>query len=204
MQQTVFTVGHSNHEESYLVELLKLHNINAVCDVRSVPYSRQHSQFNRESLEPILRSQGIAYLFLGKELGARSSNPKCYENGKVRYDRIAVTELFKQGIERVCRGLSDGYRIALMCAEKEPLECHRSILVARRLVEQGVDVQHIRGDGSLESHVHAVSRLVGEFDWVQGNMFLPQDQLIRDAYERQGERIAYTQNEELISAGERA
>ena len=127
MQDTVFTIGHSTHPQERFIGLLLKHGITAVCDVRSKPYSRMNPQFNREDLEEALLAQGIAYRFLGKELGARSDDPDCYVGGKVQYDRLAGTELFKQGLKRVIRGLKEDFRIALMCAEKEPLECHRTI-----------------------------------------------------------------------------
>src|SRR5271169_2675230 len=127
MAQTIFTIGHSTHTQEYFISLLSRHGITALCDVRSKPYSRVNPQFNREELQRVLREHGITYVFLGTELGARSDDPTCYENGKVQYDRLAHTELFRQGLDRVQEGVRK-YRIALMCAEKEPLECHRTIL----------------------------------------------------------------------------
>ena len=135
MNETVFTIGHSTHPQERFVSLLCQHGITALCDVRSTPYSRVNPQFNREGLRESLRACGITYVFLGKELGARSADPTCYEYGKVKYDRLAVTDLFRQGLDRVREGTRT-YRVALMCAEKEPLECHRTILVARHLVDR--------------------------------------------------------------------
>src|SRR5258708_17511589 len=101
-------------------------------------------QFKLEKLKETLPAQGIEYRFLGKELGARSDDPNCYENGKVQYDRLAETELFKYGLKRVLRGMRDDFRIALMCVENEPLECRRTILVARHLLPlDGTITQHL-------------------------------------------------------------
>src|SRR5579862_3475831 len=111
MKQSVFTVGHSTHAQERFIGLLSAHGITAVCDVRSKPYSRVNPQFNRDELKEVLPVYGITYLFLGKELGARSDDPSCYEDGKVQYDRLARTELFKQGIERVQDGMRKGFRI---------------------------------------------------------------------------------------------
>ena len=105
MQNTVFTIGHSTHPQERFIALLRQHGITALCDVRSKPYSRMNPQFNREELNEVLLAQGIEYRFLGKELGARSDDPNCYENGKVQYDRLAETELFKYGLKRVLRGM---------------------------------------------------------------------------------------------------
>src|ERR1700674_3398382 len=151
MQEVIFTIGHSTHPQKRFIALLLQHGITALCDVRSKPYSRVNPQFNREELKESLRERCIKYVFLGKELGARSEDPMCYENGKVQYDRLAHTDLFRRGLERVQNGMKD-YRLALMCAEKEPLECHRTILIARHLADLGFDVQHIHADGRLESH----------------------------------------------------
>lgn len=190
VQQTVFTIGHSTHTQEYLIGLLTRHGITALCDVRSKPYSRVNPQFNREELKQSLAACGITYVFLGKELGARSEDPACYENGKVQYDRLAHTDLFRQGLDRVQKGMQE-YRIVLMCAEKEPLECHRTILVARRLDALGLDVQHIHANGKLESHNDAVSRLARTLNLPEDDMFRSREELLAEAYERQGERIAF-------------
>lgn len=191
MQNIVFTIGHSTHSQERFIELLQLHDITAVCDVRSKPYSRTNPQFNREELQVALLSHGIAYRFLGKELGARSDNPSCYEGGKVQYDRLAQTKLFRYGLKRVLRGMRDGFRVALMCAEKEPLECHRTILVARHLVALGVPVVHIHADSHLETHDAALDRLARMLNVPEQDMFHPREELLADAYRRQEERIAY-------------
>jgi uncharacterized protein (DUF488 family) len=141
-KQQVLTVGHSTHSFEAFVTLLKQHEVTALADVRSAPFSRFNPQFNKYLLERNLKSHSIKYVFLGRELGARSNDPSCYENGRVRYARLAGTEQFRQGIARLMRG-AQHHRIALMCAEREPLECHRALLVARALDEQGVGVAHI-------------------------------------------------------------
>lgn len=190
MEQRVFTIGHSTHQQARFVALLKGHDITAVCDVRSAPYSRINPQFNREELKRVLRESGIAYVFLGKELGARSDDPSCYDQGRVQYGRLARTGLFQRGLERIQEGMRK-YRIALMCAEKEPLDCHRTILVARYLVPLHIDVQHIHADGTLEGHGDALGRLVEAFGLREGDMFRSQEDQIADAYLLQEQRIAY-------------
>jgi uncharacterized protein (DUF488 family) len=191
MQDTVFTIGHSTHPQERFIALLRQHGITALCDVRSKPYSRMNPQFNREELEVALQAHGIAYRFLGKELGARSDDPNCYESGRVQYSRLAETNLFKYDLKRVLRGMKEDFRIALMCAEKEPLECHRTILVARHLAECGVAVAHIHADGRLESHDAALSRLARMVNLPDDDMFHSREELLADAYRRQEERIAY-------------
>ena len=190
MQPTVFTIGHSTHLQEYFISLLSMHGITALCDVRSKPYSRINPQFNREDLKQSLREKSVAYVFLGKELGARSEDPSCYENGKLQYVRLAQSALFQQGIERVQEGMKD-HGIALMCAEKEPLECHRTILVARYLEDFGVEIQHIHADGRLESHAEALGRLERIFNLDELDLFRSREDLLADAYRLQAERIAY-------------
>jgi uncharacterized protein (DUF488 family) len=191
MQNTVFTIGHSMHPQKQFICLLRQHCITALCDVRSTPYSRMNPQFNREELEKALLAQDIEYRFLGKELGARSDDPRCYEAGRVQYERLAETALFKYGLKRVLKGMKEGFRIALMCAEKEPLECHRTILVARHLTVLGIDVVHIHADGCLETHDAALSRLALILNLPEHDMFHSREELLANVYRKQGERIAY-------------
>jgi uncharacterized protein DUF488 len=195
MQETVFTIGHSTHPEERFIALLRQHEITAVCDVRSKPYSRLNPQFNRQAMENTLREAGINYVFLGKELGARSDDPACYQNGRVQYERLAQTGLFQQGIERVRFGMAKGFRIALMCAEKEPLECHRTILVARHLTFLGIHVQHILPDGSLEKHDEAIQRLARQLRVPEAHMFRSEEDVIMDAYRLQEDRSTRQQEE---------
>jgi uncharacterized protein (DUF488 family) len=194
MLRTVFTIGHSTHSQERLIALLQQHAITALCDVRSQPYSRVNPQFNHKELKHSLRAHRIAYVFLGKELGARSEDSSCYDHGRVRYDRLAETELFRQGLGRVREGLKR-YRIALMCAEKEPLDCHRTILVAKHLMDSELEVLHIHADGRIESHTDALNRLVGQLNLLQRDIFHSREDLIAEAYRIQEDRIAYSKKD---------
>lgn len=190
MTDTVYTIGHSTHSIETFISLLKSHDVSAVADVRSRPYSRMNPQFNREPLKEALRNAHIQYVFLGKELGARSEDKSCYRNGQVQYDLLAQTDLFKHGIDRVTKGART-HRVALMCAEKEPLECHRTILVGRKLYESGLAVQHILPDGRLEGHADTIQRLIATHKVSGVDMFRDKEAVITDAYARQGNAIAY-------------
>jgi uncharacterized protein (DUF488 family) len=190
MTDTVYTIGHSTHSIGRFVELLRQHSVTAVCDVRSRPYSRVNPQFNRETLKEALANASIKYVFLGEELGARTDDRSCYCNGKVQYDLLAKTDLFKKGIDRVKKGAHE-YRLALMCAEKEPLDCHRTILVSRILSEGGMTIRHILADGRIEEHSHALKRLIGMLRVPSSDMFRSEEAVIKDAYAKQGQQIAY-------------
>jgi uncharacterized protein (DUF488 family) len=186
----LYTIGHSNHEIAVFLGLLRQHGITAVGDVRSQPYSRYVPQYSRDALESALAEAGIAYVFLGKELGARSDNPACYREGKVQYDRLAQEPVFAEGIGRVLQGI-ERYRIALVCAEKDPLDCHRALLVARRLFESGVPVSHIHADGALESQQAMEARLLTLCKLPERDLFTSREEFIADAYRIRGERVAY-------------
>jgi uncharacterized protein (DUF488 family) len=200
MRSMLYTIGHSNHEITAFVELLRQRGITALGDVRSHPYSRYVPQYSRDPLKAALADAGIAYVFLGKELGARSDNPACYRHGKVQYDRLAQQPCFAEGIKRVMQGL-ERYRVALMCAEKDPLYCHRALLVARKLFEIGVPVSHIHADGSLETHQAMESRLLALCKLPEGDMFKGREEFVAEAYVIQGERVAY--QDEAMEQAER-
>ena len=186
----VLTIGHSTHPIDVFVALLRQHGVTALADVRSAPFSRFNPQFNKDALERSLKAHNIKYVFLGRELGARSTDRSCYLNGRVQYARLARTELFLSGLDRVVRG-SHEHCLALMCAEKEPLECHRTLLVARALVERGVAVEHILADGRLETHSDAMVRLLAVLGLPDEDLFRSRQDLIEQALAVQEERIAY-------------
>ena len=186
----MLTIGHSNHTLDKFVALLQDHGVTAVADVRSTPYSRFNPTFNREAIESKLKVRSIAYIFLGRELGARSEDTSCYENGRVQYDRLGRTDLFREGIERVIRGAAR-YQIALMCSEREPLHCHRALLVARLLDERGIAVSHIHADGRLESHDAAMRRLLELVGLQQPDLFRSESDRLEEGVKLQEARVAY-------------
>ncbi|MDE0678849.1 MAG: DUF488 domain-containing protein [Gammaproteobacteria bacterium] len=189
-EKGIFTVGHSAHEVARFVDLLARHGVEAVADVRSMPYSRRHPQFNRETLKESLKASGIAYVFLGKELGARSTDPDCYENGRVQFRKLAATRLFRSGLKRVLDG-SEQMRIALMCAEKDPLNCHRTLLVTRELVALGRKVNHILADGEVETHEAAMNRLCRQLN-IGEDLLRTSEEMENDAYAAWEAKVAYS------------
>lgn len=190
LNNEVLTIGHSNHAIEAFIALLQRHQVSALADVRSTPFSRFQPQFNRAELAQSLKAAGIHYVFLGRELGARSSDPACYQGGRVRYPLLARTAVFHQGLERVMKGAAE-QRIALMCAEKEPLECHRTLLVSRALVEAGTPVSHIHADGHLEPHAAAMERLLDVVGLPREDLFRSHDELLVEALELQEARVAW-------------
>jgi uncharacterized protein (DUF488 family) len=153
-----FTVGHSSHPAEHFLALLAQHRIAVVVDTRSSPYSRYTPHFDRESLKPLLASASIRYLFLGDVVGGRPREESCYDSdGRVLYSRVAELPSFREAIERLERGACD-HRIALLCAEEDPAHCHRRLLVSRVLIERGATIQHIRGDGALQTDDEITAR----------------------------------------------
>ncbi|MGH9498532.1 MAG: DUF488 family protein [Terriglobales bacterium] len=191
MAATIYTIGHSNRDVQDFLALLLEHGLTAIADVRSQPYSHVNPQFNRESLAEFLGKHGIAYVFLGEELGARPRDTSCYIDGKVQYDRLARTKLFEQGLNRIERGAMR-YQLALMCAEKEPLACHRSILVSRHLVRRGFQVSHIIDSRMAEDHAASLARLLESLGIDGVDMFNTRDELVELAYEKQAAKIAFS------------
>jgi len=181
--------------------MLQENEVTAIADVRSSPYSGRHPDFNREALQRYLAQASIKYSFLGEELGARRDEPDCYDGSQAKYELIAQASLFKDGLDRIRKG-SEQYRIAMMCAEKDPLTCHRTILVCRYLSEK-CEIQHIIGPDEVESHQAAEQRLLGLFDMQGPDLFRSRDEQLSEAYQLQGGKIAYRrQPSEAESSGE--
>jgi uncharacterized protein (DUF488 family) len=189
MDSLLYTIGHSNHPIDLFLHLLAQNKIDVICDVRSSPYSKFNPQYNREALKENLNKSGVKYIFLGKELGARSNNPECYINNKVKYNLLAQEPIFQTGLTRLLEGIKK-FRVAIMCAEKDPITCHRMILVCRNLKDQRVIINHVLENGHLESNSEAEARLLESLG-IEPSLFIGQEKLLNEAYEIQGEKIAY-------------
>jgi uncharacterized protein (DUF488 family) len=147
----VYTVGHSNHDIEVFTGLVKDNGIESLVDVRSSPYSKYSAHFNKDKLEAYLGRQGIKYEYMGDRLGGMPSDESFYDgSGHVLYSRIAESEEFKEGVARLLEKIAQS-RVALMCGEENPDECHRRLLIGRVLFERGVKVAHIRGDGRVQT-----------------------------------------------------
>ena len=146
----VYTIGHSNHSLEQFLELLKQHDIQAVIDVRSYPYSRWVPHFNRETLKKALEARGIRYLFMGNLLGGRPQGQEFYnQKGEVLYKNLAKAPFFKKGLAEVLK-LAPSVKLVLMCSEENPHSCHRFLLIGKELLKKGVRVLNILRNGSLE------------------------------------------------------
>lgn len=147
----IFTIGHSNNSTEHFLSLLDMHHIDVVVDVRSSPFSKFATHFNKQTLEVAISNAAKKYLFLGRELGGMPKDEIYYDDeGFVLYWKIAESELFQQAISRVRKGIAS-YTVALMCGEENPSNCHRRLLIGRVLKEHGVELLHIRGSGLVHT-----------------------------------------------------
>ncbi|RWG01075.1 DUF488 domain-containing protein [Mesorhizobium sp.] len=191
-RETIFTIGHSTHSYERFLSLLRNTGITAVADVRTSPYSRHFPQFSRDTLKDELRTDGIAYSFLGKELGGRPTGSQYYCDGVADYERMAKSPDFEHGIQRVLEG-AQKYRIVLMCSEHDPLDCHRCLLVGRALAERGVAVKHIKSDGSIADHREIEERLLVSEGQHGDDLFLSPRERLLDSYRRRARKVAYAE-----------
>ena len=188
---TLYTVGYAGFTIDSFVALLSSLGVGVVCDVRSAPYSRRHPAYSSRALRARLVAEGIPYLFLGRELSARRTEQEAYTEDRVDFAKVRELEAFRAGLRRVLELLAAA-PVAILCAEKDPIGCHRLILVARALkVEAGVEILHRWEDGRIETQASVERRLLALHGPGQGELCgAPEDPLAR-AYRRQGQAIAY-------------
>lgn len=164
MATEILTLGHSRHPWPRFLDLLQAAKVEIVADVRSLPRSRFSPHFNRDRMAAALKSAGIGYEWLGRELGGRPPEPDLYDaKGRARYDVMARTERFREGLARLL-ALANGRCVALLCSEEDPNACHRHLLVGRALAAQGITLRHLRGDGRVQSDEEVGSTPAGLFD----------------------------------------
>jgi uncharacterized protein (DUF488 family) len=184
----VLTIGHSNLPADRFLDLLKSAGVTAVADVRSVPFSRRFPWFSGRALAERLRADGIAYLAFGDALGGRPRDSALYCDGVADYDAMAATATFRAGLDRAVDE-TRRHRLCLMCAEREPLDCHRCLLVARALAKRGLAPGHILVDGTLEPHAATEDHLLalaGE----KADLFRDRATRLEAAYRRRARAIA--------------
>jgi uncharacterized protein (DUF488 family) len=184
----LFTIGHSNLAADRFVDLLKNAGVTAIADVRSVPFSRWCPRFSRQALAERLASDDITYLPLGDALGGRPRDPRLYRDGVADYEAMAVTPEFRGGLAQVREAMAR-QRVCLMCAERDPLECHRCLLVTRALAEQGLAAGHILNDGTIEPHTTTEQRLLA-LTGADEDLFRDRAARLADAYRQRARGIA--------------
>jgi hypothetical protein len=196
----LFSIGHSHHELTDLIRLLQAAGITAVADVRSSPFSQRHPQFNRPGFEAELIGRGISYVYFGDLLGGRPQQPSLYgPDGRVDYERVRAMPFFQKGLKRLIEGL-DKFTIAMLCAEEDPLDCHRGLMITPALTQHDIAPLHLRGDGRTETTTEMETRLLAEtrvaggiLDGLFAAMISNEEhgQLVADAYRAMARRKAF-------------
>ncbi len=195
----IYTIGYVSYTLSGFIEVLKKYGINAVADIRTTPYSQFKPEFNGNILAGNLKSNRISYVSLGKECGARPDDKSCYVNDRVNFDILSATDLFRQGLQRLKKGM-EHYCIGIMCAEQDPIQCHRYILVARELSKHypELEIINVLQNGIIEKMEETEFRLLKEYHLDSeeipgiGKSF---SERLQEAYALQGEKISYRINE---------
>jgi uncharacterized protein (DUF488 family) len=138
----LYTIGYGAREIEAFIAVLRNYQIAYLIDIRSRPYSRYKPDFSKQPLADHLKAAGIRYVFMGDTLGGQPDDPACYTDGKVDYEKVKETAFYQRGLERLQEAQQQGLRVALMCSEGKPEQCHRSKLIGKSLTEK-VTVTHI-------------------------------------------------------------
>ena len=186
----LYTIGYSGFTPDEFIAVLKKNEIDVVADVRSSPYSKFRPEYNHDNLKALLKNDDIRHVFLGDLVGARIDDKACYVNGKADYDLIAAHPKFREGLNRIRAGM-EKYRIALLCAEKDPITCHRTILICRNLKGNDIRIFHIIDSGRVETQEECEKRLIKYLKLDQRKLFHDDSDLVADAYRMQADKIAY-------------
>lgn len=189
---TILTVGHSTHSYEHFLSLLRACGVNAIADVRTTPFSRHLPHFNEAALRSELRLDGISYAFLGKELGGRPASRHFYCDGIADYEKMATTEQFASGLKRIIEG-AQKFRIALMCSEHDPLDCHRCLLVGRALSAQGVELGHIQGNAEIVSQEAIEQKLLKLSGRTSDDLLMTSTERLAAAYRDRARKVAYVE-----------
>ena len=195
MAKEIFTIGYSGFPKvEDFITALKQYNIQILIDVLSSPFSAYYETYNKDRLDSILRNNSIFYTNYAKQFGARQDNRDFYKNGRLDFETFSKSEQFLAGVSRVEESSAV---VALMCAEKQPSECHRTILVARALSERGHDITHILPDGITLTQRDIDAELLEKYypDRAQQSLFddnsLTDAEYIRLAYARRNDEIGF-------------
>ncbi len=186
----ILTVGHSNLDYGTFLSSLRHAGVTALADVRSVPFSQRFPQFSRPALQAALKADGVAYSFLGAELGGRPADPAHYRDGVADYEPMAAAPAFASGLDRVMAGAAR-YRVALLCSEKHPVDCHRCLLVGRALKCRDACVSHILCEGVTVTQDEVEEGLLREAGLDREDMFAPLDARLATAYRKRASRVAH-------------
>lgn len=187
----IYSVGHSDLPVNRFIELIADAGVTAIADVRTSPYSKRYPWFSQRELKGSLRDVGVSYAYVGLELGGRPEDPHLFDSqGIADYESMAKSQLYKAGVQRIFVGM-EKYRIAMVCSERDPLNCHRCLMVGRTLLGLGIQTSHIHHDGRIETQADAEQRLLVEERLDADDFLRPVEGRLREAYDRRRKRVAY-------------
>lgn len=203
----IYTIGYSAFSINEFIETIKNFGISCVIDVRSSPFSNYYADYNKDTLERTLKEHNILYRNYANEFGARQTNPAFYSGDIVDFDKFIKSAQFLEGVSKVKKGIERGYKFVLMCAEKDPIKCHRSIMLGKGFSENGFDVKHIVSKKELESQKELEERLLEMYhqDRFQLTLFggeQSDSELLADAYKKQNLTIGYNRNTNIEQGDE--
>lgn len=203
VRKTIYTIGYSGFTIGDFLRVLGEHGISALVDVRSIPYSRNRPEYNRDMLEPVLKQAGFHYRNYAYEFGARQTDPQYYVKGYLDFELFADSPPFVQGIEKLCKSMEVGYTFVLMCAEIEPINCHRAILVSRALSDRGVPVIHLLPHGRTITQEDLEHQLVDRYfpNHDQCSLFSQArsyQSMVIEGYQKRNSEIGYRLQEEPL------
>jgi uncharacterized protein (DUF488 family) len=157
----IYTIGYGARSLDAFLNVLKAHDIAYLLDIRSAPYSKYKPEFSKNALEAAVKAAGLGYVYMGDTLGGQPQDPTCYADGKVLYDRVKERPYFLDGLRRLGRAREQGLRVALMCSEGKPEQCHRTVLIGQALADLGIPVLHIDENDDLIGQDEALGRRTG-------------------------------------------
>ena len=205
--KSIYTIGYTAFKIDDFISILKKYNITCVIDVRSLAYSQHYTDYNKEAFKQILDSNGIVYRNYSDEFGARQTE-KCYlsPKGYLDFNKYVKSDRFESGYKKILTGIDKGYTFVLMCAETDPIDCHRSIMLGREFYKRGFEVKNILKSGDILLQDELEERLLDKYFSTRDQFSIfevskDDKQLIEEAYDLKNEEIGYKEESESINYG---
>lgn len=196
----IYTIGHSNYSIDKFIDMLKFYNINCIVDIRGTPYSKYNTQFNKENIRETLIKSGYIYIYMGKEFAVQREDRSLYlKEGYADFERVIEDRDFLGGVERLRVGCEKGYRIALMGAMQDPINCHRCVLLGRTLRDKGFNLKHIMDDYTIATQEELEERLLDKFYDNRNQLTIEnfmgegssKEEMLKECYRRSNKEIGY-------------
>jgi uncharacterized protein (DUF488 family) len=193
----LFTVGYTSFTLPQMLEVISDYGIDVVVDVRSNPFSAHYPDYNKNIFESVLRKHKISYHNYAEEFGAQQTDIKYYsKDGYLDFELFAKSEPFLKGFARIDESVKSGDSVMLMCAEKDPAQCHRAVMISKVFANNGYDVKHLLQDGTIKSQSDIETQLLDKYfpNRMQQSIFeddVSEKELIARAYQRRNSEIGY-------------